>query len=330
MKKKYLSLWILLCLFFFLINAFSQDYISDTLAVRAILDSNGLDTIPVHSVTDSSNGRISSLYLRFRNLTFLPLEIGNLTALEILYIPENKLTSLPPEISNLNNLLAIWLDNNNLSYIPIEIFNIISLKLLYIPNNNLTSLPSEIEKLTNLILLDVKENDLSNLPPELGNMANLQDLYLQHNNLTTLPDSIVKLTPTGIDSLEYGLDLGYNKLDTNNLSDIIKAWADRWDHDWRNTQNTPIIYNSNSVINPNGLSINTKNESISFNLSTSGNVKLQLYNMKGILLLTLVNSYKQAGIYCVNWDNKRYGSGVYFIKLTANGSAVSKKFTITN
>lgn len=34
-------------------EALSQDYVSDTLAVRAILDSNGLDTISIHFFMNS-------------------------------------------------------------------------------------------------------------------------------------------------------------------------------------------------------------------------------------------------------------------------------------
>lgn len=349
MKKKYLNLRILLCLFFFLINAFSQDYVSDTLAVRAILDSNGLDTVPVESLIDSSNGRIYFLSLHSKNLSYLPSELGNLTALEYLYLSVNKLTNLPPEIGNLNNLLwielsvnnieslpkeilnltnlvCIWFNGNNLSHIPSEIFNIVSLQYLFINQNNLTSLPSEIEKLTNLKVLDIKENNLTILPNEIGNLSNLKNLYLQHNNLTTLPDSIVKLTPIGDSDMVDGLDLSYNKLDTNTLSDTIKSWADKWDRDWRKIQNVPIIYNPN--IKSLEFSINLKNSSILFNLPTSANTKLQIYNMKGRLLSTFVDSYKQAGEYKVNLDSNRFGSGIYFIKLSANGSAVSKKFTI--
>lgn len=67
---------------------------------------------------------------------------------------------------------------------------------------------------------------------------------------------------------------------------------------------------------------------IGFNLAKPGNTKLQVYNTKGELISTLLDSYKQGGEYTVNWNMKGLGSGVYFIKLSANGSTVSKKFTI--
>ena len=145
-------------------------------------------------------------------------------------------------------------------------------------------------------------------------------LDLSHNNLTTLPDSIVKLTPRNY------LDLGYNKLDAANLSDTVISWLDEYDPDWRLTQNVPILYNPN--INPLEFSINIKNLSIQFNLTFSGNTNLQIYNMKGRLIETLIDSYKKAGSYAVNWDSKRFCSGIYFLRLSVNGSEVSSKITI--
>lgn len=47
--------------------------------------------------------------------------------------------------------------------------------------------------------------------------------------------------------------------------------------------------------------------------------------MKGRLLLTLVDSYKQAGDYKVNWDSNGYGSGVYYIKLSAGNNTLIRK-----
>ena len=82
---------------------FSQDYVSDTLAVRAILDSNNLYSISVKEVTDSSNGRIDSLGLEHLNIFTLHDEIGKIDKLKILILYANQLTNLPAEIGNLIN-----------------------------------------------------------------------------------------------------------------------------------------------------------------------------------------------------------------------------------
>jgi len=87
------------------LNSFGQvepcsTYTCDSLAVRAILDSNGIIELPVEAVVRRTgmDGRIGSLILGIPEFGSLPKEIGKLSALEILVIINNQLTSLPPEI----------------------------------------------------------------------------------------------------------------------------------------------------------------------------------------------------------------------------------------
>ena len=85
----------------------------------------------------------------------------------------------------------------------------------------------------------------------------------------------------------------------------------------------PYSYKNQKIV-----SLNVINSSILYNLPTSGKTKLHIYNMKGKLLSILVDSYKQAGEYKVNWDKKRYGAGIYFIRLSVNCSEVSRKVIV--
>jgi len=81
----------------------------------------------------------------------IPPEIGDLTALEILYLPQNQLSGpIPPEIGDLTALDILSLYNNQLSDpIPPEIGNLTALSTLYLHGNplngeipaTLTSLP---------------------------------------------------------------------------------------------------------------------------------------------------------------------------------------------
>ena len=234
----------------------------------------------------------------------------------------NQLTTLPPEIGDLINLESIYANNNNITHLPAEIGNLINLETLFIIENRLAGLPAEIGNLINLRSLCITENRLASLPAEIGNLTNLRDLYLDYNSLTNLPDSIVKLSPGNI------LTLAYNYLNASNLSDTIIGWLDKYDPDWRDTQDTTTAINLISNVKTSEYTINIKNSSILFTLQTSGNASLQIYNIKGELISNLVDSYKIAGSYFINWDSKRFGSGIYFIKLSANGSSVSKKITI--
>lgn len=73
-RRNLTALLIFLFLPFLSSYTFSQDYIQDTLTIRAILDSNGLDTLSVESVSDSGGGRIVKLNLFKKNHSY-PTEV---------------------------------------------------------------------------------------------------------------------------------------------------------------------------------------------------------------------------------------------------------------
>ncbi len=86
----------------------------------------------------------------------------------------------------------------------------------------------------------------------------------------------------------------------------------------------------NNYINLNDfiISNNNGNISIRYSIPYSTHVKLEAYDIKGKLVKVITDKFIQKGSYSVNWDIKRFGSGVYFIKLSTNGSAVSEKITL--
>jgi Leucine-rich repeat (LRR) protein len=124
----------------------------------------------------------------------IPSEIGNLSNLQLLYLPYNNLTSLPPEIGDLLNLSGVYLDRNPISNLPPEIGNLQNLVELDLSQNQLTSLPSEIGNLSNLADLYLSNNQLTSLPPQIGNLSSLKELYLDNNFLTSLPSEIGNLS----------------------------------------------------------------------------------------------------------------------------------------
>jgi hypothetical protein len=78
---------------------------SDYMAVRAILDANGLQNIPVTSVISERGGRVNGLFLDSTlHIAEIPAAIGDLTALRFLQLQNNRLTSLPDEIGVLKIL----------------------------------------------------------------------------------------------------------------------------------------------------------------------------------------------------------------------------------
>ena len=74
---------------------------ANSLAVKAILDGNGIAGVTVSSVVDTDNGRVVSLFLASQKIHTLPPDIAKLTDLRLLALDHNELSSLPDEIDSL-------------------------------------------------------------------------------------------------------------------------------------------------------------------------------------------------------------------------------------
>jgi len=81
---------------------------------------------------------------------------------------------------------------------------------------------------------------------------------------------------------------------------------------------------------PNPLRDNT---SISYQLAADGPVKLAVYNVAGQLVKTIVNRPQMAGRYTVSWNGRdesgrQAATGVYFYRLTANGTSAARTMNL--
>ncbi len=150
-------------------------------------NSNWLTTSPVStwygiSVTDS---RVTILSLHLNNLSgSLPSSIGNLAALQTIYLDHNALTGeIPSSIGRLTNLKILFLYFNQLQ----------------------GSIPDSLYQLTNLQQLEMDDNAFTGvISPLVGNLHKLILLYLNGNLLTgSIPASINKLTRLQYLELEY-------------------------------------------------------------------------------------------------------------------------------
>jgi Leucine-rich repeat (LRR) protein len=354
MKKALCTGSILICLI--VINGFSQSYKEDSLAVQAILDANGLSSIPVDSVSGTGLGnRIDSLGLDSLNITILPDQIGNLTALlylklsynklssipstiqncsklQFIYLYNNELTSLPDEIGNLPELLNLFLDHNQLTELPAGIKNLAKIEKLKLSYNALTALPPEIGDLTTLRGLYCEENSIETIPAEIGNLTNMDILWLHRNNLSSIPKELAqcsdllilnlannKLTdlPGEITSLTLtNLDLSYNKLDTNKLAANIIAWADSLDPDWKKTQDVSAI-NFWIMDNP-PFTVSVIHNTLQFNLPVPAYMQITMYNAKGSRLNTLIQGYTNLGRHCIPLYSDHYSSGANYLRIVVD------------
>lgn len=67
---------------------------------------------------------------------------------------------------------------------------------------------------------------------------------------------------------------------------------------------------------------------ISYQLNSSANVRLEIYNSKGECESILDNTYRQAGIYTIHWNTSVYSSGTYFCTFTAGDYRISDKILL--
>ncbi|HCN36134.1 MAG TPA: hypothetical protein DIS94_00275 [Bacteroidetes bacterium] len=67
---------------------------------------------------------------------------------------------------------------------------------------------------------------------------------------------------------------------------------------------------------------------INFELSNAGFVKLEVYDLTGRLVKTLINENKPAGYYEVEFNGNNFASGVYFYKLNVNNFSDVKRMIL--
>jgi hypothetical protein len=67
---------------------------------------------------------------------------------------------------------------------------------------------------------------------------------------------------------------------------------------------------------------------INYQLPQDGFVTLKVYDMLGKEVATVVNEYKNAGYYKINFDASRLTSGVYIYTINTNNFFLSKKMLL--
>ena len=67
---------------------------------------------------------------------------------------------------------------------------------------------------------------------------------------------------------------------------------------------------------------------IKFELPNMANVELNVYNMMGQKIATLISGNLRAGVHHIHWNASDIASGIYFYRLEAGSMVVSKKLTL--
>jgi hypothetical protein len=66
---------------------------------------------------------------------------------------------------------------------------------------------------------------------------------------------------------------------------------------------------------------------ITYELAENSNVKMEIYDLSGKLINSLVNEFQPMGLHSINWNAKSQPSGIYFLQLTTNNHMETRKIT---
>lgn len=80
------------------------------------------------------------------------------------------------------------------------------------------------------------------------------------------------------------------------------------------------LWNSPEPFNPNTM--------INYSLPADGQVRLEVFNISGARVATLVNGYNQAGSHQINFDASHLPSGLYVYRLNFAGESISNKMLL--
>ena len=130
---------------------------------------------------------LKEIFLTYLVISIIPLELYELSNLQVINLSNNKITNIHKEIGKLSNLKRLYLDWNIISNIPEEICQLTNLEILSIGGNMISQLPNNIGQLSNLKELIIYSNNISELPEGIGNLVNLEELIPVSYTHLTLP-----------------------------------------------------------------------------------------------------------------------------------------------
>ncbi|KAL6909767.1 hypothetical protein ACP4OV_001426 [Aristida adscensionis] len=177
---------------------------------------NGSSPCTWTGVLCNQGGRVSKLDLGGLNLAGrISPHIGNLSALQSLYLQNNQLVgNIPNQIGKLSQLRTLNLSGNQITgAIPPTLTNCTSLEMVDLSSNTISgAIPSSIDILQKLQVLKMGKNKLhGSIPSSIGNLSLLRTLDVNTNNLTgRIYEELGRLK-----------NIQYLQLSLNNLSGIV-------------------------------------------------------------------------------------------------------------
>ena len=119
-----------------------------------------------------------------------------------------------------------------------------------------------------------------------------------------------------------------NNLGTGNYSYRLKQVDFDGTYEYSKAVEVEIVTPNNFELSQNYPNPFNPTTSIKFNMPEAGNVKLAVYNLLGQEVKTLVNGFRTAGAYTVNFDASNLSSGIYLYKIEMNNFTQVRKMTL--
>ena len=142
-------------------------------------------------------------YTHPSNLRELPEWVGELAALERLFIAGPQLQTLPETIAGLPYLKRLSISHTGVRRLPDAIWQLPALEWVNLSHNQLESLPDTVN-LPNVKWMDLSHNRLTRLPVGLAKLPQLKALNITGNPWVDIPSPIADIG-------EVGLEIAYKR-----------------------------------------------------------------------------------------------------------------------
>ncbi len=147
---------------------------------------------------------------------------------------------------------------------------------------------------------------------------------------------------------EFGFDVQLNESDESNIRETASKWWSNSDNSWKDASlfgtavlsdasvgGTGIADRDGSAARPRTLSLsqnypNPFNPStrIEYSVPAGGKVRLEVFNLQGRLVSTLVDEVKSPGLYTAAFDGSGLRSGTYVCRVEMGSKVRTKKMTL--